>query len=93
LNELVNHLLNSSLEDVAKEAVKIRTAVYGTNITYSPKIFIPLTKLCRDNCKYCTFAKPPKRLDKPSLEMDEIIKPYLRSGKNQNTDTRQPEIF
>jgi FO synthase len=73
LNELVNHLLNSSLEDVAKEAVKIRTAVYGTNITYSPKIFIPLTKLCRDNCKYCTFAKPPKRLDKPYLEMDEII--------------------
>ena len=30
-------------------------------ITYSPKVFIPLTKLCRDVCHYCTFAQPPRR--------------------------------
>ena len=37
----------------------------GTRVTYSPKVFIPLTMLCRDRCGYCTFAQPPARLDDP----------------------------
>ena len=41
----------------------VRDAAHGTRITYSPKVFIPLTMLCRDKCGYCTFAQPPARLD------------------------------
>ena len=45
----------------------------GTRITYSPKVFIPLTMLCRDRCGYCTFAKPPARLASPYLSLDEVL--------------------
>src|SRR5260370_4759663 len=42
-------------------------------ITYSRKVFIPLTRLCRDRCGYCTFATVPGRLDSPYLSPDEGI--------------------
>ncbi len=42
-------------------------------ITYSRKVFIPLTRLCRDRCGYCTFATVPSRLDRPYLSPDEVI--------------------
>ena len=42
-------------------------------ITYSRKVFIPLTRLCRDRCGYCTFATVPHRLDNLYLEPDQIL--------------------
>ena len=42
-------------------------------VTYSPKVFIPLTMLCRDHCHYCTFAKPPAKLDAPFLTPEEAV--------------------
>src|ERR1700733_4833771 len=42
-------------------------------ITYSKKVFIPLTRLCRDRCAYCTFATVPKHLDSPFLSPDEVL--------------------
>ena len=42
-------------------------------ITYSRKVFIPLTRLCRDRCAYCTFATVPHRLDSPYLEPAEVL--------------------
>jgi FO synthase len=42
-------------------------------ITYSRKVFIPLTRLCRDRCAYCTFATVPGRLDSPFLSPDEVL--------------------
>ena len=42
-------------------------------ITYSRKVFIPLTRLCRDRCGYCTFATVPHRLDHLYLEPDEVL--------------------
>src|SRR5437763_10198375 len=42
-------------------------------ITYSRKVFIPLTRLCRDRCGYCTFATVPGRLDGPYLSPDEVL--------------------
>jgi FO synthase len=42
-------------------------------ITYSPKVFIPLTKLCRDRCGYCTFAQAPAHLPSPYLLPDEVV--------------------
>ena len=52
-------------------------------ITFSPKVFIPLTMLCRDRCGYCTFAKPPARLDAPYLALDEVLadRPAGRGGR------------
>ncbi|MEX2289303.1 MAG: bifunctional FO biosynthesis protein CofGH [Mycobacteriales bacterium] len=42
-------------------------------ITYSRKVFIPLTRLCRDRCHYCTFATVPGRLPAPFLSLDEVV--------------------
>ena len=44
---------------VLSEACRLRDEGKGRTITYSRKVFIPLTTLCRDRCTYCTFAKPP----------------------------------
>ena len=45
----------------------------GPLITYSPKVFIPLTTLCRDVCGYCTFARPPRRGERAYLTEDEVL--------------------
>jgi len=42
------------------QAGRLRDATHGHIITYSPKVFFPVTKLCRNRCHYCTFARPPK---------------------------------
>jgi FO synthase len=42
-------------------------------VTYSPKVFIPLTKLCRDVCHYCTFARPPRRGERAYMTADEVL--------------------
>jgi FO synthase len=42
-------------------------------VTYSPKVFIPLTKLCRDVCHYCTFARPPRRGERVYMTADEVL--------------------
>jgi FO synthase len=42
-------------------------------VTYSKKVFIPLTRLCRDRCHYCTFATVPHRLEAPFLSRDEVV--------------------
>ena len=41
------------------EASRLRDEAHGRVVSYSRKVFIPLTTLCRDKCSYCTFAKPP----------------------------------
>ena len=46
---------------------------HGALVTYSPKVFIPLTKLCRDICAYCTFAESPKPGKDPYLSPDEVL--------------------
>jgi FO synthase len=51
----------------------VRDARWGRRVTFSPKVFIPLTMLCRDRCGYCTFAQPPARLDAPYLEPDQVL--------------------
>jgi FO synthase len=41
-------------------AAEVRDRAFGPRVTYSRKVFIPLTKLCHDNCGYCTFAQGPR---------------------------------
>lgn len=69
------------LEDLSAEARAIRRATTGTRMTFSPKVFIPLTMLCRDRCGYCTFAKAPAHLDAPYLELDEVLA-IARAGRD-----------
>src|SRR5579863_9720804 len=66
-------LLSTPLEELCAEARKVRDGAHGTRVTYSPKVFIPLTMLCRDRCGYCTFAKAPARLSAPYLTRDEVL--------------------
>jgi FO synthase len=49
----------SELHDLMAEACAVRDARTGRSVTYSRKVFIPLTNLCRDRCGYCTFARQP----------------------------------
>src|SRR5438876_7618746 len=60
-------------EALRSQARRRRDERTGTRITFSPKVFIPLTMLCRDKCGYCTFAKPPAHLISPYLELDEVL--------------------
>jgi 7,8-didemethyl-8-hydroxy-5-deazariboflavin synthase CofH subunit/7,8-didemethyl-8-hydroxy-5-deazariboflavin synthase CofG subunit len=63
----------ASLVDLIDEASRLRDAGHGARVTYSPKVFIPLTMLCRDRCGYCTFAKPPARLAAPFLAPAQVL--------------------
>jgi FO synthase len=67
------HLLNRELSELMDEAARRRDLRAGTRVTYSPKVFIPLTMLCRDRCGYCTFAQPPARLEAPFMAPDEVL--------------------
>jgi len=66
-------LLSEPLSALVARARRRRDDAHGTRVTYSPKVFIPLTMLCRDRCGYCTFAKAPARLRSPYLERDEVL--------------------
>src|SRR5215211_3440583 len=54
-------------------ASHLRGLGHGSTVTYSRKVFVPLTMLCRDHCHYCTFAKPPARLERPFLSPEEVV--------------------
>ncbi|WP_372799295.1 7,8-didemethyl-8-hydroxy-5-deazariboflavin synthase CofG, partial [Litorivivens sp.] len=54
-------------------AGNLRDAGFRNVVTYSRKVFLPLTHLCRDVCHYCTFAKTPKRIDSPYLSVDQVL--------------------
>ncbi|MBX3533451.1 MAG: 5-amino-6-(D-ribitylamino)uracil--L-tyrosine 4-hydroxyphenyl transferase CofH [Xanthobacteraceae bacterium] len=64
---------NASLNDLLEAAERLTTDGHGQNVSYSRKVFIPLTKLCRDVCHYCTFAERPKRGQRGFLTRDEVL--------------------
>jgi FO synthase len=61
------------LSDLLRQAAAMRRAGHGNVISYSRKVFIPLTQLCRDVCGYCTFAKAPREVAKPYLSPDDVL--------------------
>ena len=67
------------LGPLMEAAREVRDRRSGDVVTFSPKVFIPLTELCRDVCHYCTFAKTPGSLRAPYLSVDEAIE-IARSG-------------
>src|SRR3954447_426857 len=73
-------LLDLPPDELMARARAIRDTTYGTRVTYSPKVFIPLTMLCRDKCGYCTFAQPPARLESPYLTPDDVLRVARRGA-------------
>jgi FO synthase len=69
----VQDLTSVPTAELMAEAARLRDAAHGARVTFSPKVFIPLTMLCRDKCGYCTFAKPPAHLVSPFLELDDVL--------------------
>jgi FO synthase len=68
--DCVRELLGAPLDDLLAQARRLRP---GRLVTYSPKVFIPLTTLCRDVCGYCTFARPPRRGERAYLTEEEVL--------------------
>lgn len=66
-------LLDHPKEHLIAQAAKLRDAGHGRNVSYSRKVFIPLTQLCRNVCHYCTFAKAPKKLKSVYLMPDQVL--------------------
>src|SRR6202047_370451 len=54
-------------------AATVRDEGHGGLVSYSRKVFIPLTQLCRDVCHYCTFAHPPRRGEPAYLDADQVL--------------------
>ena len=68
-----SELLDAPLNELASAAFEKARLAYGNVVTYSPKVFIPLTKLCRDRCGYCTFAQAPAHVASPYMSLDEVM--------------------
>ena len=73
-------LIGRDLTSLQAEAGRIRSRAHGNRITFSPKVFIPLTMLCRDRCGYCTFAKAPARVASPYLSIEQVLD-IARAGR------------
>ena len=70
------------LVELMAEAAELRDAGWGNQVTYSRKVFIPLTELCRDVCHYCTYAKTPRNLDNIYMSPEQVLA-VARAGQVQ----------
>ena len=70
---LMRAAVSDDLAALMAAAQELRDAGHGDVISYSRKVFIPLTKLCRDVCHYCTFAHPPRRGERCFLTVEEAV--------------------
>ena len=73
-NEILSFADYSDTKNLMHLAAKIRDQGHQNTISYSRKVFIPLTHLCRDVCHYCTFAQVPRKVRAPYLTPEEVLK-------------------
>ncbi len=73
-------LLTRPTAELLPYAASLRDAGHGRNVSYSRKVFIPLTRLCRDVCHYCTFAQAPSGVNSPYLAPEQVLA-IARAGK------------
>ena len=71
--EALARLPDAPLESLQPAAVALATEGHGRCLSWSRKVFIPLTRLCRDVCHYCTFATSPRHLQQPYLSLDQVL--------------------
>lgn len=67
--------------DLFAQACEIRDRAFGKVLTYSPKVFLPVTNLCRDRCSYCTFRKGPKDQGAHTMRLQEIADIVSKGAK------------
>ncbi|QVQ54386.1 bifunctional FO biosynthesis protein CofGH [Spiractinospora alimapuensis] len=84
--EVLLHARGSDLDTLLDVAGRVRdvgleAAGRPGVVTYSRKVFIPLTRLCRDRCHYCTFATVPGRVESPYLSPDEVLEIARRGAE------------
>ena len=71
--KILNSISNDNKE-LFERALDIRKSEWGNTVTYSRKVFVPLTNMCRDTCSYCTFVKHPNSKLAKILNPDEVMK-------------------
>jgi FO synthase len=74
MEDVMSRIDGRKLWDLMEEARNIRDIGFGNLLTYSPKVFLPLTYLCRDVCHYCTFAKTPRQVPAAYLSIDDMVR-------------------
>jgi FO synthase len=72
---------DESIDELCAAAAALRDRHKGRVVTFSPKVFVPLTNLCRDFCGYCTFRKAPGEPGARTMEIDEVLR-VVDQGKN-----------
>jgi FO synthase len=72
-SDMRHHILGASLHELIAEARGMRNAGHGTLQSFSPKVFIPLTKLCRDYCHYCTFSRSQERDARAYMTPEQVL--------------------
>jgi FO synthase len=70
---MIDDIETASLTDLMTRAAAKRDAAHGRLVSYSRKVFIPLTHLCRDVCHYCTFAKRPRAGKAAFMSADDVL--------------------
>ena len=77
-----NLVLNVSLQELIDKASQKRNDYWGNVITYSRKVFVPLTNMCRDTCSYCTFVKHPDDPEAKIMSPQEVLS-VAREGEKK----------
>jgi FO synthase len=72
-DETIGWIARGALPELMRAAASLRDKGHGRSVSYSRKVFIPLTKLCRDVCHYCTFAERPRAGRAAYLSPDEVL--------------------
>jgi FO synthase len=73
-------LLQLPHEELLRLAAARRDARWGRRVTWSPKVFLPLTNLCRDRCDYCSFRRSPGEAGAWTMTPDEVCR-WLDDGR------------
>jgi FO synthase len=71
--DVASYCIDADVSALMDAAARLRDKGHGSVVTYSPKVFIPLTQLCRDVCHYCTFAHPPRKGERAFLRPEEVL--------------------
>jgi FO synthase len=69
----IERWVGAPLPGLMAEAARLRGIGHGNIVSYSRKVFIPLTRLCRDTCRYCTFVRGPRAVQSAYLSPDEVL--------------------
>ncbi|MEM7519612.1 MAG: 7,8-didemethyl-8-hydroxy-5-deazariboflavin synthase CofG [Pseudomonadota bacterium] len=80
--DAISFARDGEIADLLAQAAAIRDDTWGRTITYSRKVFVPLTNMCRDTCGYCTFVKHPSSPEANILSPDQVLQ-MARKGERQ----------